>query len=121
MNNFVHHSYDGMIPWLIVDPLKKFEHVSPMRIVDALGILPTWLTLGDERPVLEQFNSNYQFGLHPISEGELSDDGIFSYPGDPPLYPLGKQILNGEKIYYYQHALVAIQQPDNSFVYIRMD
>jgi len=90
-------------------------------LMEMIGILPHWLAVGDKSlPAKEIFDAAYDFGLFSITGGKIDDNGIFSYPEDPPLYPIAKVIRGKEIIYFYESAIVAIVSKDETFV-TRMD
>lgn len=89
-----------------------------------LGFLPGFLDERDPASAKDQFDKNYQHG-----GGWQSFDGFvfdpvkhtLKYPGDLPYIPLARMMLRDETIYFYNHAWVAIVQPDGSFDVARMD
>jgi hypothetical protein len=91
------------------DPNKKFQQIDPRYFVDCLGILPFWINPNDERPMKEQFDAKYQFGVFEMKGGKVKDDGSYKYPGDPLLHPVAKASLRNETIFFYQHAMVCIR------------
>src|SRR5262245_27921658 len=88
-----------------------------------LGLLPMMLSEDDPRPAREQFDQNYQHGggWNPFDGFKLRDDNWLTYPGDPPTMPVAWTRLRDELIVLYQHAWVAIIQPDRSYEVCRMD
>lgn len=98
---------------LTLDPCNKFSAnvldytTFPQQeaIVAALGILPYWI-LSAPGDVKTHLAACYPF-FTPLSiKGELADDGTFTYPGDPPAYPLARITLPDEVIYIYQYSVV---------------
>ena len=92
--------------------------------LEHLGFLPSFLDDADPRPIREQFNENYCSGWHPIPRMTLLDGRSLHYPGDPLFEPLARiQLEDGRKefVYFYEHEVVAIVQPDGSFEACRMD
>lgn len=96
--------------------------IHPRMTFDMLGYIPGWLHEADPRPAKEQIGSNYISGWHPF-EGFVFDPvkQTLKYPEDPAYTPLAKAQLRDETIIFYQHAWVAIVQPDNSFEVARID
>jgi hypothetical protein len=86
-----------------------------------LGYLPGFLDLDDPRPAKEQLNSNYIAGWSPFKGFTMGLDGNLEYPNDPPTLALAECKLREEVVRLYQHAWVAIIQPDGSFEVCRMD
>lgn len=89
---------------------------------EALGFLPGFLNAADPRPAQEQLEANYTMGggWH-TGPTDIDEDGTMLYPGDDPLPWVIGTHLRDERILFYPFALVAIVQPDGSFVTQRMD
>src|SRR5210317_679952 len=107
-----------------IDPLKKYPNALPDRIFAAAGYIPGWLT----DPHFEQFNAietikmNYPYWSgDSLKQAKLDEEGIFTYPGDPPFYPILKIERNGEIIYQYQHAFIAIVDKNENVTITRCD
>jgi hypothetical protein len=98
--------------WNLLHPAMTPEH---------LGLLPSMLSEVDPRPAREQFDERYICGWDPFPGFTLEKDNSLTYPGDPRLKPLASAMLRDELIVFYQHAWVAIVQPDRSFEVCRMD
>jgi len=105
---------NDMLEWKMLHPKMTMEH---------LGFIPFWLHENDPRDAREQLNAGYVFGGWSPFQGwtKLGDDNTLYYPGDPPLKPLAMTELRGELIVFYDHAWVAVIQPDRSFEVCRMD
>jgi hypothetical protein len=95
----------------------------PRATWDHIGMIPYWLSADDPRPAAEQLDGNYGHGggWRPFEGFRLLDDDSLKYPGDPPLRPIAEMKLRRELILIYQHAWVAIIQPDRTFEACRMD
>ena len=103
-----------MIFWILLDP---------KATLDNLGLLVQMLDENDPRPACEQFHEHYGHGggWDPFEGHTLNDDNSITYPGDPPQYPIAFTRFHDELICVYDHAWVAIIQPDRSFEICRMD
>lgn len=90
---------------------------------DHVGFIPTFLDENDPRPAREQFAERYVYGGWRNQEGFEKGNVRYSlkYPGDPTLRPIATMKLRDETIMIYDHAYVAIWQPDGSFEACRMD
>jgi len=99
-----------------------FTTLSPICNMSHLGYIPSFLNSSDKRSAAEQFEENYIAGWNPFP-GFTMDPTTFAikYPGDPKLHPLATATLRHERIFIYEHAWVAIVQPDRSFEIARMD
>jgi len=104
-----------MMVYIGLDSRFSFEH---------LGYLPGFLNDTDPRSAREQLDSHYVHGggWHPIAKFKLNPaTGTIKFPGDPTLIPFAMTTLRDERLYFYQHSLVAIVQPDGAFEVARMD
>lgn len=102
-----------MMTWRLLNPRITPEH---------LGLIPHFLFEDDQRPAKEQFNERYVFGgWSPFLGFKLRSDNSLKYPGDPAMMPLAQTKLRDELVVFYDHAWVAIIQPDRSFEVCRMD
>ena len=98
----------------------KFLH--PNMTMAHLGYIPEWLDQNDPRSAREQLNSGYAFGgYRPFNGFTLNPDNSLKYPGDPALPARAEYQLRDELVVFYDHAWVAIIQPDRSFVVARID
>ena len=98
----------------------KVNH--PMA-VELLGFIPQFLSPNDERPAREQFHTAYSHGggWRPFKGFDMLPNGNMSYPGDPPTRLIAEAKLRDETIRVYEHAWVAIVQPDGAFEVARID
>jgi hypothetical protein len=104
-----------MIPqWRMLHPRMTEEH---------LGLLPAMLDTLDPASAREQLHRGYSHGggWRPFKGCKLNDDNSLSYPGDPDTMPMAQAQLGDELIVFYQHAWVAVIQPDRSYEVCRMD
>jgi hypothetical protein len=93
------------------------------HIHDRVGVIPSFLHEEDPRPARQQFDDRYRHGggWNPVNGFEMKRNGHLRYPGDPPLQALAYIKLRKELIIVYEHAFVAIIQPDETFEVARMD
>lgn len=94
----------------------------PMHL-DRLGLLPQMLHESDPRPARDQLNEGYAHGggWRPMDGWLHIDEFAVQYPDDPPYLPIATTSLRNEVIAVYDHAWVAIFQPDGTFEICRMD
>lgn len=99
----------------------------PKATEDMLGFIPDFLNEADPRPAREQLDSNYQHGggWSAFQGFTLITDGPvpvgLEYPGDPMMRALAMVKLRDESVVLFEHAWVAIIQPDGSYEVSRMD
>lgn len=93
------------------------------RAIEMLGYIPQFLSEKDPRPAREQFDEAYKHGggWQPFSGFTMLKNGDMQYPGDPPTRMIAIGALRDESIRVYEHAWVAIVQPDGSYEVCRMD
>ena len=89
----------------------------------ALGFVPSFFSEADPRSAAEQLNANYAQGggCEPIPGVRIMPSGRLHYPGDPPIRALAETKLRDEIIRFYEFELLAIIQPDGSFLVTRCD
>lgn len=91
-----------------------------------LGILPSFLSLADDRPAQEQIAERYGFGWYSqegftLAAGGPNEPYVLNYPGDPPFEELARAGLRDETIVLFPYGYVAIFQPDQTFEIARID
>ena len=110
------------------DPLKKYKG-QPLR--EAMGLIPYFIieaaTRGPTgaREVLDYMNEAYGFGGPEMTGGTIEEDGTYTYPEDPDLYPYAKFNLSGPEgsiadVFVYPYAIVAVRD-DKETLLTRMD
>ena len=110
-----------------VDPTGQYKKVPKQRLVDALGIVPSFVSYAaveapeaTARAVLDAMAEAYGFYMGDMEGGTVDAEGVYQYPDDPPLYPLVRWTLDNVTVYMYQFAIVAVQDEDTTIV-TRMD
>jgi len=110
------------VKW-ILDPLKKFQHVSPEELVNHLGLIPDFI-INDPETVEQTALGRYGFWAGPpMSDGTVNKDFSFSYPGDPDLYPLAIGLV-GEKetfVVVYKYGMIAFLHSSGKASVYRFD
>lgn len=109
-----------------IDPNDKFQKISTGDIFNICGILIEWgievLKNDPEDPVVAM-NDFYGYGVYESEKASVNENGSYSYPQDPDQNPLVK-LLNpktGKRMYFYDHAMLAIEKNDGGFFVTRMD
>jgi hypothetical protein len=97
--------------------------VHPNATPDHVGMIPDFLSTLDPRKAAEQFNERYAHGggWHPQPGYEMDENGVLTYPGDPPFHPMAAIPFRDEMILIYIAGIVAVVQGDSSFEVCRMD
>jgi len=97
-------------------------YIQARNLPDALGFIPTWINPNDPRPAAQQLDEGYGYGgWNPFKGFTLDEHYQLNYPGDPPTKPIAYTKLRNELVVFYEHAWVAVIQPDRSFEVCRMD
>ena len=114
----------------IIDPLKDFKSVEPVRLLEACGLLTSFayealleVPEGSAEDVYTLMVSIYGFGDMRMKGGTVSPEGVYKYPEDPELKPLAViqyEGAEGTKVYIYQYGIVAVQDNEATIV-ARMD
>lgn len=103
--------------WNLLDPRTTAEH---------LGYLPYLIGTQFPGTVAEQLRENYAHGggYMPFGGDKWKLDPkthVLTYPEDDPFEPLAMTKIRDETLYFYNYAILAIVQPDGSFVVTRVD
>jgi hypothetical protein len=102
-----------------------WQMLHPKMRLEMLGLIPGFLDDENPAPAAEQIDKNYRHGggWFPYPGFKLAADNwlISNYQEDPPLRPLAQTKLRDELVVFYDHAWVAIIQPDRSFEVARID
>lgn len=91
------------------------------------GFLPEFFSEADPRPAREQLDANYQHGggVHPIEGFTLVNPApgaaSLHYPDDRPFRERGRATLRDETLILFEADVLAIVQPDGSFLATRVD
>ncbi len=103
----------------------KWTMLHPRVTLDDLGFLPSFLQDNDPRPVHEQIAERYAHGggWSPYGKGKWRHLGghVLKFPGDPELRPLAEAKVHDETVVFYEHAVLAVFQPDGKFEVTRVD
>ena len=96
------------------------------NILHTCGLIPGWILDADaddsEETFQEIFARKYPFGTHTSTGATVDERGCMLYPGDPDMHPLLKIQRNGETMYQYEYAMVAVVQDNTGESWVtRMD
>jgi len=102
-------SYSGFtyndVQW-VLDPNKKFGHMTDQELADSLGLIPTFIELEDEDVITAALN-RYQFGGPSMKGGTVDSNGVYLFPEDPPLEPYATCMAGGKTIYVYAYGMIS--------------
>jgi len=101
----------------------NFELKHPQATREMLGYIPGFLNEHDKDDAVAQLHKCYAHGggWCPFEGFTMLPNGNLQYPGDPPTRLLAEGKLRKEVIRIYEHAWVAVVQPDGAFIVARMD
>ena len=105
---------------LTTDPTGSFANADESFLQEAAGIIPHFFATALERahvreesPTLERI-ALYMTDLHgfggfvyPLG-GELTEDGMYQYAGDPELAPISTISGEGLRLYIYDYGITAL-------------
>jgi hypothetical protein len=97
----------------------------PKMTMDHLGLIPM-LVHSTGEPLKQQINRNYSHGggWNPAGFSKMvfnPADCSAKYPGDPAMLPLASFDNQGEMLYFYDYAIVAVVDADGNAEFSRMD
>lgn len=103
--------------------MQQVRFLHPRASWDHVGGIPEMINESNPKSAKEQLHKGYLHGggWQPFTGFDLLTDNSLAYPGDPSLKPIAEMILRDELILVYEHAWVAVIQPDRSFEVCRMD
>jgi len=94
---------------------------------EKLGYIPQLLNRYSPLPAIKQLNIRYGHwgGWRPFEgftlNNEIEGEAFLEYAGDPPMREIGRGTLRKETIIVFDHAWVAVVQPNGDFEVSRMD
>lgn len=107
------------------DPTNKYPEAPENAFIEACGLLTPWIIEGienKEHDMWKHLEDSYGFGMFEIEQVKISDEGIWSYPGDEDLHPLMTFEGNNINVHIYEYGMVAIKESNsNDFKCTRMD
>ena len=106
----------------LTDPLQNHTDLTPSQIMEWCGFIPHWLyNVSDYDSIKECLIDQYDYYSGEMSGGTIDDKGVYTYPEDPPLYPLITVYGDGEIFHQYNYGIVATVQKDGTQWIARMD
>jgi len=99
-----------------------FHSYHPQVTEEFMGMIPLWLR--DDLPAKATLNAGYAHGggWQPFKGFTKDWKDRLCYPDDPALEPRCEiKLKSGERVVMYDHAWVAVIEPDGSFEVCRMD
>ena len=106
------------------DPLNMFMNVSDSDLGNLCSVIYHWagIALIANMPMREVIHRHYGYALDPMEGGSVTENGLYSYPSDPDLYPLCKIEMSQEIIFFYEYEIIAIRNKDDKkTVVLRVD
>lgn len=106
------------------DPTDNFSDVEEGTLMEHMGLIPNFIVQALDRPdtsLAQGMLDAYGFGSVPMLGGIVKEDGVYSYPEDPDLYPMVKLVTERGTIYVYQYGIVSILETSKTTVVYRMD
>lgn len=111
----------------IVGEIAVITRLGVLEAIDRLGAIPHFIRESDERDVIDQIDDRYKHGggwiNMTVGKGgwELHEGNSLKFPGDPKISPFAWTQFRGDRICFYDHAVVAVIRKDGSFRVARID
>ena len=109
----------------LIDPLfhyrQKYEH---HQIIEMLGFIPNFFKDALENHTLtlaESMAEAYGFPSPVMNGGDVATNGVYTYPQDPPLYPLAFLSSRRGVVWLSTHGITAICEIGQKHVMYRFD
>jgi len=114
-----------------VDPSGTFEGIKKEKLLAACGLIPYFvqeaalsgpLTATEVMDVMQECYGFPSLDMLEGGKGEVSEDGQYRYPEDPPMDPMVKWTMDGTgvEVLMYQYAFVCVRD-DETTQLVRMD
>ncbi len=107
---------------MTIDPLSHYQGVKVGDLLEALGLLPIWLSeINDSENIMQEMRKKYQYGAFDMG-GEVTEAGLYRYPQDPDLYPIATVNIKNKTALFYQYGMFSVLDNDTGeAVTARMD
>jgi hypothetical protein len=93
---------------IVIDPLGQFKGVKVGALLDALGILPMWLSeINDNENIMQEMKNRYQYGTNEMG-GEVTPAGVYRYPDDPDLFPIATVTIKDKTAIFYEYSMFSV-------------
>lgn len=102
----------------------KHPHLSTDDLHELVGMIPTFILDALEHeamPLHEAMNAAYQFASPEMTGGTVHEDGRYSYPDDPDLYPIATFGTARGVVHVYLYGITAICETGTAPVVYRFD
>lgn len=109
---------------IALDMHNKHTHYAPADIQELIGFIPEFIAYAlsrDDQLLHVSMLEAYQFGGSPMTGGTVHEDGRYSYPEDPDLYPIATFATARGIIHLYLHGITAICETGEKPVTYRFD
>ncbi len=116
---------------ITLNPCGKYKNKEAEHVWDAMGLLPYFIAecaLSSTQGGSETFDAMGQcygfpmFNMLEDGKGKVSEEGVYSYPQDPDLYPYAQfELGNNTTILVYPYGLVYFKDKDGYEAMARMD
>jgi len=95
-----------------LDPTGHYAPISVEKahhLIESLGFIPAWLSSALDYPnIRSALIDQYQYYMGDfVGGGEIDSNGVYTFPDDPPLYPIIEMKLRDETFYQYPYGIVA--------------
>jgi hypothetical protein len=111
----------------VVDPFGRYrKSYTADQIIEVCGLIPGWVQewaendTDDRQSLKDWLVRRYGFPVFEMG-GKVDQSGIYSFPGDPDLYPYVTFIADdGTRFFQYPYAIICVRTLTGDYV-TRMD
>lgn len=76
---------------IILDPTNHFrpKGATDDALMESMGFIPSFIDTSDGTKLKVQIETNYPYFNEWDNKFNLTEEGVYQYPEDPDLYPIG--------------------------------
>lgn len=107
-----------------LDIHNKHTHFTPDDMNELIGFIPEFIAHAlslPSKPLHRGMMDAYQMGGAPMTGGTVHEDGRYSYPEDPDLYPIATFATARGIVHLYLYGITAICETGEDPVLYRFD
>ena len=96
---------------ITIDPNDYYTDVNHHKIVGRCQVIINWALNPSyvKSPFKTAVLDQYLYGANFCMGGIIDHNGVYRYPGDPPLNPLLKITRNDDILYFYEADIIAMK------------
>ncbi len=107
---------------ITTDPHNKYPKRSPQHLTEMCGLLWAWIVHNTHESMKDRLITSYPFYSGEMTGGALNLEGVYTYPGDPDLYPLMMFETHTEVCFVFEYGIVGVVNRTDGCTWVaRMD